>query len=61
MKKKALSFFTLLAYAVGLIGGLGWTIYSQAYVIAFCVAALGIMAFPVVRDAVRNILEIDNS
>lgn len=57
MKKKALSFFILLAYAVGLLGGLGWTIYSQAYVIAFCVATLGGMAFPTVRDAVKTILE----
>ena len=43
--KKILSFFMLCLYALGVIGGIGYTIYCGAYPIAVGVAALGYMAF----------------
>lgn len=57
MKSKILSFFKIIAYVLGLIGGLGWTIYSKGYVIAICVAVLGLMAFPEFKNSIKKILE----
>lgn len=36
-------------YALGLIGGLGWTLYNHAWLIAAGVAALGVLAFPTLK------------
>jgi hypothetical protein len=43
--RKILSFFMLCLYVLGVIGGIGYTIYCGAYPIAGGVAALGYMAF----------------
>lgn len=43
--RKILSFFMLCLYVLGVIGGIGYTLYCGAYPIAAGVAALGYMAF----------------
>lgn len=43
--KKILSFFMLCLYVLGVIGGIGYTLYCGAYPISAGVAALGYMAF----------------
>ena len=53
MKKYFVALAWLAAYAVGLVGGVGYAAYSGAWVIAICVVLLGIMAFPKVKEAVE--------
>ena len=43
--RKILSFFMLCLYVLGVIGGIGYTLYCGAYPIFAGVAALGYMAF----------------
>lgn len=53
--KKILCFIQLCLYALGVIGGLGWTIYSKGYVIAAGVAALGAFAFPYIKKVFKEL------
>ena len=39
----------MMAYAMGSIGGLGYALYCEAYVIAGAIVLLSIMAFPKAR------------
>ena len=43
--KKIVLFFMLCLYALGVIGGIGYTLYCSAYAVTVGVAALGYMAF----------------
>lgn len=47
--KKILYFLALLFYGIGAIGGIGYAIYSGAWIIAIAVAVLAIMAFPTAK------------
>ena len=49
MKKGILYTFILMLYAMGSIGGFGYACYSGAYVIAFAVLVLTVMAFPTAK------------
>lgn len=49
MAKRFFSMFVMFMYALGSIGGFGYAIYSEAYVIATAVVVLAIMAFPQVK------------
>ena len=42
-------FFGLCAYGVGSIGGLGWAIYNNEWVLAVCTLVLAAMAFPTAK------------
>ena len=53
MKKYFVSLGWLAAYAVGLVGGVGYAAYSGAWVIAICVVLLGVMAFPKAKEAFK--------
>ena len=53
MKKYFVALLWLVAYAVGLIGGVGYAAYSGAWVIAICVILLGAMAFPKAKEAFK--------
>ena len=53
MKKYFVALGWLVAYAVGLIGGVGYAAYSGAWVIAICVVLLGVMAFPKAKEAFK--------
>lgn len=53
MKKYFVAFFWLIVYLVGLIGGVGYAAYCGAWVIAVCTALLGVMAFPVAKEAFK--------
>ena len=53
MKKYFVALLWLVAYAVGLIGGVGYAAYSGAWVIAICVILLGVMAFPKAKEAFK--------
>lgn len=44
--KKYFSFIMICLYILGVIGGLGWTLYSGGYVIAVGVVAVAYMAWP---------------
>ena len=47
--RKFMCFFGMFLYIVGTIGGIGYCLYSHAYVIAIAVAVLAIMAFPTAK------------
>lgn len=49
MKKGILYTFILMLYAMGSIGGFGYACYSGAYLIAFAVLVLAVMAFPTAK------------
>lgn len=42
---------------LGVIGGIGYTIYQKAYVISAGVAVTGYMAWPQVKDYFKKITE----
>lgn len=47
--KKYLYLVGLFLYAMGVIGGIGYSIYAGAWVIAVAVLVLGVMAFPTAK------------
>lgn len=49
MAKGFFAMFMMMAYAMGSIGGFGYAIYSEAYVIAAAIVLLSVMAFPKAR------------
>lgn len=53
--KKVFYFFALFAYAVGVIGGIGYSTYSKAYFIAACIVVLAAMAFPTAKDFFKKL------
>lgn len=55
MGKKILSFFGLCAYAVGVLGGLGFSLAGHGWFIAACIVVLGVMAFPSARECYKNL------
>lgn len=49
MKNQIFSFIVLALYILGAIGGFGYACYSGAYLIAFAVLVLAVMAFPTAK------------
>lgn len=49
MLKKIGCFFGLFAYAMGTIGGIGYSIYGGSWPIAIAIAVLAGMAFPTAK------------
>lgn len=47
--KKILYLFAISLYGIGAIGGIGYAIYSGAWIIATAVAVLAVMAFPTAK------------
>lgn len=56
MLKKFYDFAVACVYVLGSIGGFGYAFYCKAYLIGICVAGVAAMAFPYVRDAVKDLL-----
>lgn len=48
--KKILYFVLICLYALGVIGGVGYTLWCGAYLIAIGIASLGWMAWPKVVE-----------
>ena len=55
MWKKFYDFFCLLAYAMGAIGGFGYSAWGGSWVIATCVAVLAVMAFPFAKARFKDL------
>lgn len=55
--KKYLYLIIIFAYVMGVIGGIGYAVYSGAYIIAVAVAILGAMAFPTAKEIYKKITE----
>ncbi len=51
--KKIAAFACLCLYALGSIGGLGWSLYNKSYLIAVGVAVLAAMAVPTLLKALK--------
>ena len=54
MAKGFLNTFLLMLYAMGTIGGFGYTMYRKAYVIAAAVLIVAVMAFPTIRKVFKE-------
>ena len=50
MKKGILYTFVLMAYMIGAINGIGYSLYIGEWPTAICVAVLAVLAFPVIRN-----------
>lgn len=48
--KKVLYFFLLFLAAMGIVGGIGYTVYNAAYPIAIGIAITGWMAYPKFKE-----------
>lgn len=55
MKNKFLAFVMLVAYVIGTINGIGYSIYIHEYVTAVCVAVLSVMAFPMAKNCWKEL------
>lgn len=55
--KKFVSFIMICLYVLGTIGGLGWVLYSEGYVIAVGVVAVAFMAFPSAKKYFKELTE----
>lgn len=55
--KRVFYFLMLFLYLIGVIGGIGWTIYCEGYFIAVGVAAVGYMAFFKARDYFYGLID----
>ena len=55
--KKYFSFVMICLYILGVIGGLGWTLYSGGYVIAVGVVAVAYMAWPKLVEYFRDLTD----
>ena len=56
--KKIYYFIMLCLYVLGVVGGIGWSLYSGGYAYAYAVgvAALGFMAWPKFKDYLLKIM-----
>lgn len=53
---KSIELFLILAIAVlGLAGGIGYTIYNGAYLIAIGIAVLGYLAYPKAKEMFKSL------
>ena len=57
MKKGILYAFVLMAYMIGTINGIGYSIYIGEWPTAICVTVLAVLAFPVVRNIFNDWLK----
>ena len=55
MKNKILAFVMLVAYVIGTINGIGYSIYIGEWVTAICVAVLSVMAFPTAKNCWKEL------
>lgn len=53
---KIYDFFAAVAYVLGTIGGVAYLLYYRQWFIAVAVAVVAAMAFPFVRDRVKDLL-----
>lgn len=56
MKKKFFYFFALIGYLLGVIGGIGYTLYERAWVIAAGVVILSALAFPKAKEYLLKLI-----
>ena len=54
--KKILYFILLILTVIGIIGGIGYSIYNGAWVIAIGLVVTGYMAYPKVKDLIDKLL-----
>lgn len=55
--KKAFSLIMLFFWLMGIIGGIGYSLYCNAYPIAFGVLVTGWLSWPKVKDLWDNLME----
>ena len=54
--KKILNFILLFLTLIGIIGGIGYSIYNSAWVIAVGIAVAGYMAWPKVKKVFEELI-----
>jgi hypothetical protein len=54
--KKIINFILLFLTLIGIIGGIGYSIYNSAWVIAVGIAIAGYMAWPKVKKVFEELI-----
>jgi uncharacterized membrane protein len=54
--KKIINFILLFLTLIGIIGGIGYSIYNSAWVIAVGIAVAGYMAWPKVKKVLEELI-----
>jgi hypothetical protein len=54
--KKIINFILLFLTLIGIIGGIGYSIYNSAWVIAVGIAVAGYMAWPKVKKVFEELI-----
>lgn len=54
--KKILNFILLFLTLIGIIGGIGYSIYNSAWVIAIGLVVTGYMAYPKVKETFNKMI-----
>lgn len=55
--KKVIIFFLLCLAFMGIIGGIGYTVYDKAYPIAVGIAVAGWVAYPKFNELLKKLIE----
>lgn len=55
--KKVLAFVLLILTAVGILGGIGYTIYYGVYMVTAGLVAAGYVAWPEVKELYKKLTE----
>ena len=55
MKKEIISFIILALYILGSIGGVGYAVYSGAYLISIAVLALAVISWPTAKKCIGDL------
>lgn len=58
--KNIMTFLILAIAFVGLVGGIGYTIYSDAYPVTLGVAVLGYLAYPKAKEMFKSLFNDNN-
>lgn len=53
--KKFIDFGKIVAFALGAIGGTGWSICNHSYLIAAGCVVLALLALPEVKKSIKNL------
>lgn len=59
--KKILYFFLLFLAVIGLLGGIGYTLWCNAVPIAVGIGVLGYMAYPMAKEWYNKLFENDKT
>ena len=55
--KQILNFILVCLIFIGIIGGIGYTLYNEAYIIAIGLIAAGYVVYPKFVELIKDVIE----